>query len=41
MIITITIIISFIIIIATITKRFYFTLSSNLLLNLSITSIYL
>ena len=41
MIITIAIIIIFIIIIVTIIKGFYFILSSNLLLNLFITSIYL
>ena len=41
MIITITIIIILIIIIVTIIKVFYSILSSNLLLNLSITSIYL
>ena len=41
MIITIAIIIIFIIIIATIIKSFYFILSSNFLLNLFISSIYL
>ena len=41
MVITITIIIIIIIIIATIIKGSYFILFSNLLLNLSITSIYL